>query len=108
MENISKGSEGTLVVERIENIGGHYAKTLRLWKEKSMSNFESRIRPALVIEHEDMGEKEVEGFRKKWEVCAFDSASKGLQTDIPIVLLHLLRSWLCHENIGRRYYYCWS
>merc|ERR1712093_531099 len=29
VEKISKGSEGTLVVEKIENIGGHYAKTLR-------------------------------------------------------------------------------
>lgn len=41
VENISKGSEGTLVVERIKNIGGHYAKTLRLWKEKFMSNFDT-------------------------------------------------------------------
>jgi cyclopropane-fatty-acyl-phospholipid synthase len=68
VENISKGSEGTLVVERIENIGGHYAKTLRLWREEFMKNFESRIRPALMIEHDDMGEREIEVFRRKWEV----------------------------------------
>jgi cyclopropane-fatty-acyl-phospholipid synthase len=69
IDNITKGSEGTLVVEKIENIGGHYAKTLRLWKEKFLMNFESRIRPALMAEHDDMGEREVEVFRKKWEVC---------------------------------------
>jgi cyclopropane-fatty-acyl-phospholipid synthase len=69
IDNITKGSEGTLVVEKIENIGGHYAKTLRLWKEKFLTNFESRIRPALMAEHDDMGEREVEVFRKKWEVC---------------------------------------
>jgi cyclopropane-fatty-acyl-phospholipid synthase len=69
VENISKGSEGTLVVERIENIGGHYAKTLRLWREEFMKNFESRIRPALMIEHDNMGEREIEVFRRKWEVC---------------------------------------
>jgi cyclopropane-fatty-acyl-phospholipid synthase len=68
VDNISKGSEGTLVVERIENIGGHYAKTLRLWREAFMKNFGSRIRPALMMEHRDMGEKEVEVFRRKWEV----------------------------------------
>lgn len=66
VENINKGSEGTLVVERIENIGGHYAKTLRLWREAFSSNFESRIRPALMSEHKDMGDKEIEVFRKKW------------------------------------------
>ncbi len=35
---------------------------------------ESRIRPALMIEHEDLGDKEVEVFRRKWEVCNFASA----------------------------------
>lgn len=68
IDNITKASEGTLVVEKVENIGGHYAKTLRLWKEKFLTNFESRIRPALMAEHKEMGEREVEVFRKKWEV----------------------------------------
>lgn len=66
LENINKGSNGTLVVEKIENIGGHYAKTLRLWREKFEANFESRIRPSLMLEHADMGDKEVEVFRRKW------------------------------------------
>jgi cyclopropane-fatty-acyl-phospholipid synthase len=72
IDNISSGSNGTLIVEKIENIGGHYAKTLRLWKERFLQNFESRIRPALMIEHKDMGEKEIEVFRRKWEVCSFE------------------------------------
>lgn len=66
VENINKGSEGTLIVDRIENIGGHYAKTLRLWREEFVNNFDSRIQPALMIEHEGMGEREIEVFRKKW------------------------------------------
>ncbi|KAM3080453.1 hypothetical protein ACMFMG_005407 [Clarireedia jacksonii] len=82
IDNITKGSEGTLVVEKIENIGGHYAKTLRLWKEKFLSNFESRIRPALMAEHDDMGDREVEVFRKKWEYyftyCEAGFATKTL------------------------------
>jgi hypothetical protein len=28
-----------------------------------------------MVEHEDMGEKEIEIFRKKWEVCAHNTAS---------------------------------
>lgn len=68
VDTITKGSEGTLIVEKVENIGGHYAKTLRLWREKFEANFESRIRPALILEHEEMGDREIDVFRKKWEV----------------------------------------
>jgi cyclopropane-fatty-acyl-phospholipid synthase len=68
---ISQGSEGTLVVERVENIGGHYARTLRLWRQDFMRNFEGRIRSALLHDHRNMGGKEVEVFRRKWEVCLF-------------------------------------
>jgi cyclopropane-fatty-acyl-phospholipid synthase len=73
VEKISIGSEGTLVVEKIENIGGHYAKTLRLWRQEFMLNFELRIRPALMLEHKNMGEKEVAVFRRKWEVSVSSS-----------------------------------
>ncbi|KAI1097929.1 cyclopropane-fatty-acyl-phospholipid synthase [Jackrogersella minutella] len=67
LDHISKESKGTLIVERVENIGGHYAKTLRLWKEKFMANFESRIRPALKEEHPQMTQQEIDVFRRKWE-----------------------------------------
>jgi cyclopropane-fatty-acyl-phospholipid synthase len=88
VEKISAGSEGTLVVEKIENIGGHYAKTLRLWREEFMMNFESRIRPALMLEHEDMGEKEIAVFQRKWEVCIRPNLKSSSLTYI--VLLHIL------------------
>ncbi len=71
VETINSGSAGTLIMERVENIGGHYAKTLRLWRLNFLQNFNSRIRPALMSEHEDMGEKEVEVFRRKWEVSTY-------------------------------------
>lgn len=80
--NISKGSEGTLVVERIDNIGGHYAKTLRLWKEEFLKNFDSHIKPALLAKSENMDEIEIEVFRKKWEYyfvyCEAGFATKTL------------------------------
>ncbi|KAL9127348.1 MAG: hypothetical protein Q9217_003762 [Psora testacea] len=65
--SIEKGSKGTLVVDAILNIGGHYAKTLRLWREKFDRSFESEIRPALLHEHEGMTNKDVELFRRKWQ-----------------------------------------
>ncbi|KAK4691833.1 cyclopropane-fatty-acyl-phospholipid synthase, partial [Lecanoromycetidae sp. Uapishka_2] len=64
---IERGSEKTLVVDALLNIGGHYAKTLRLWREKFETKFDSEIRPALLDEHEGMKEKDVELFRRKWE-----------------------------------------
>ncbi|OTA97405.1 hypothetical protein M434DRAFT_26708 [Hypoxylon sp. CO27-5] len=67
LNHISKESRGTLIVERVENIGGHYAKTLRLWREKFMLNFDSKIRPALMAEHPHMAQEEIDVFRRKWE-----------------------------------------
>ncbi|KAI1463046.1 cyclopropane-fatty-acyl-phospholipid synthase [Daldinia caldariorum] len=67
LDSISQQSKGTLIVERVENIGGHYAKTLRLWRENFLSNFESKIRPALKAEHPHMTAQEVDVFRRKWE-----------------------------------------
>lgn len=66
--NIAQGSRGTLVVDSVLNIGGHYAKTLRLWREKFERDFVSKIRPALLGEHDGMTEKDVELFRRKWQV----------------------------------------
>ncbi|KAL8690699.1 MAG: hypothetical protein Q9218_003911 [Villophora microphyllina] len=65
--SINRGSKGTLIVDAILNIGGHYGKTLRLWREKFESSFNKKIRPALLREHKDMAEKDVELFRRKWQ-----------------------------------------
>jgi len=67
LNHISKESRGTLIVENVENIGGHYSKTLRLWKEEFLRNFDSKIRPALKREHDNMSEEEIDVFRRKWE-----------------------------------------
>ncbi|KAH8750744.1 cyclopropane-fatty-acyl-phospholipid synthase [Diaporthe sp. PMI_573] len=67
INHISKESDGTLVVEKVDNIGGHYAKTLRLWRESFMNNFESKIKPALLEKHGDLTDEGVAVFRRKWE-----------------------------------------
>jgi cyclopropane-fatty-acyl-phospholipid synthase len=82
VQSIDVGSKGTLTVDDIENIGPHYAKTLRIWKENFMRTFDEKIRPALLREHEDMNKADVEVFRRKWEYyftyCEAGFATKTL------------------------------
>ena len=68
VKSIDAGSKGLLTVESIENIGGHYAKTLRMWKEKFEDNFDTRIRLALIAEHQGMSEEDAALFKRKWQV----------------------------------------
>ncbi|KAK4099306.1 cyclopropane-fatty-acyl-phospholipid synthase [Parathielavia hyrcaniae] len=64
---ITAESRGTLLVEKLDNIGGHYARALRLWREKFLASFDNKIRPALLEEHPNMQKADVEVFRRKWE-----------------------------------------
>lgn len=68
LNHIMTASKGTLVVESVENIGGHYARALRLWRERFLARFDDGIRPALLKEHPDMTPEDIEVFRRKWEV----------------------------------------
>jgi cyclopropane-fatty-acyl-phospholipid synthase len=76
VESINKGGQGNLIVDEVENIGPHYSKTLRLWKEKFMMNFDARIRPALLSEHTGMTESDAALFKRKWEVSSTSVPSK--------------------------------
>ncbi|RMY21625.1 hypothetical protein D0865_16607, partial [Hortaea werneckii] len=84
-----------LIPESVENIGPHYAKTLRLWRQAFMQNFAAKIRPALLHEHDGgagegkeggggqkMSEDEIETFKRKWEYyfayCEAGFATKTL------------------------------
>ena len=67
VSSIATGSKGQLIVDDIENIGPHYAKTLRIWKENFLTNFDTQIKPALLREHEHMTKFDIEVFRRKWE-----------------------------------------
>ena len=79
---IEAGSKGTLIVDHIENIGPHYTKTLRLWREKFLRNVEEEIKPALMREHPDMTMGDVNVFKRKWEYyfayCEAGFATKTL------------------------------
>lgn len=81
--NLKKGVEPRLIPESVENIGPHYAKTLRLWRQSFMQTFQEKIKPALIAEHSGkMGDDEVEVFKRKWEYyfayCEAGFATKTL------------------------------
>ena len=73
LNHISSASNGTLIVERVENIGGHYTKALRLWREKFLRNFDQKISSALLREHPQMSADDMEVWRRKWEVSLPDT-----------------------------------
>ena len=102
---IDRGSGGRLVVDEVQNIGGHYAKTLRLWRENFEAHFEERIRPALKREHRGMDEQDVDLFRRKWEVSPRHNyvpvlAIRFILLIVAAVLLHVLRGGFPHQGTG--------
>lgn len=69
---INAGSKASLIVDRVDNIGGHYALTLRLWREQFLANFDTEIAPALrkraKKDGHQLNEDDTLIFRRKWEV----------------------------------------
>lgn len=61
-------SKGSLVLERVENIGCHYTRALRLWRETFLLNFDDKIRPALLDSYPEMSKEAIQVFHRKWEV----------------------------------------
>lgn len=84
----ASGGQPRLIPESIENIGPHYAKTLRIWRQNFMQSFNAKIRPALLAEHKNdrkgkgMSEEDVDLFKRKWEYyfsyCEAGFATKTL------------------------------
>ncbi|KDR82375.1 hypothetical protein GALMADRAFT_220377 [Galerina marginata CBS 339.88] len=80
MTTLTSGSKGSLVVESIDNIGPHYARTLREWRRRFVDRFEAVIAPALQKEYalrqeqsglaggkiQVLGRDEIEVFKRKW------------------------------------------
>lgn len=69
INSVTAGSVGSLVVDNVENIGPHYAKALRLWREAFLEKWEDTIKPQLLREKqgEAMDKEGAEVFRRKWD-----------------------------------------
>ncbi|KAF2020087.1 cyclopropane-fatty-acyl-phospholipid synthase [Aaosphaeria arxii CBS 175.79] len=71
VNSITNASGGSLVVDNIENIGPHYAKALRLWRDAFLENWDSRIKKQLISEMgkkgDSMDDESAEVFKRKWD-----------------------------------------
>lgn len=69
VSSIQTASGGSLVVDSVENIGPHYAKALRLWRQSFLEEWDGKIKPQLIKEkgHEGMDDEGAEIFKSKWD-----------------------------------------
>nr|XP_018267085.1 uncharacterized protein I303_01068 [Kwoniella dejecticola CBS 10117]OBR89243.1 hypothetical protein I303_01068 [Kwoniella dejecticola CBS 10117] len=67
-ESATKGAQNRLVLDSISNIGPHYARTLREWRHRFVANFEDQVVSALLDEHPEMNEEDIQVFKRKW-IC---------------------------------------
>ncbi|KAF2645964.1 cyclopropane-fatty-acyl-phospholipid synthase [Massarina eburnea CBS 473.64] len=69
VNSITNGSQGSLVVDGIENIGPHYAKALRLWRTAFLDNWDGSIMPQLTKDQKGKGldRESADVFKRKWE-----------------------------------------
>jgi len=65
---MNAGSGGRLVVDSVLNIGPHYARTLREWKRRFLTNWDDVVKSALVKQYA-LNEKGLQIFKRKW-ICA--------------------------------------
>lgn len=112
ISSLTKGSKNRLIVDSVENIGPHYARTLREWARRFNDCFDDVIAPTLREEHPtvmdgERGAKELEIFRRKW-MCAYSTSLPGLlshrpffQTTCASALQHALAAFLTVHS-----YYC--
>ncbi|SGY84757.1 BQ5605_C009g05718 [Microbotryum silenes-dioicae] len=67
VDSLLQGTKGKLVVEQIENIGPHYARTLREWRRRFEATFEDEIVPALHEAYPELkSRKGIDTFKRKW------------------------------------------
>ncbi|KAJ3416387.1 hypothetical protein HDV05_001955 [Chytridiales sp. JEL 0842] len=75
---IHKGSKGNFIIDELVNIGPHYAKALRMWREQFSMNFD-KVRESAGVEMQGVYTEE---FKKKWEFyfayCEAGFASRTL------------------------------
>ncbi|RAL62901.1 hypothetical protein DID88_004742 [Monilinia fructigena] len=65
IERLDTGSSGSLELESVQSIGPHYARTLRLWREKFLANWET-TKLLYMKERGNMTALDLEAFRRRW------------------------------------------
>ena len=73
----TNSSHGSLILDSVNSIGPHYARTLREWRDRFEKNFDDRIAPALLRDHGeikslpfDEQKMQIQIFKRKW-LCKY-------------------------------------
>ncbi|KAJ8328392.1 hypothetical protein QVD99_000898 [Batrachochytrium dendrobatidis] len=78
-EAMNQGTQGRLMIDIVDNIGPHYAKALRLWREQFVANFNK-----IVTKNDKTEMVYDQAFLRKWEYyfayCEAGFASRTLGT----------------------------
>lgn len=77
--SLHEGSSGNLIVDKLENIGGHYVRALRIWRANFLRSFEHRICPELLKSYPGLSKKDLDAFKRKW-VYYFSYVEAGFKT----------------------------
>jgi cyclopropane-fatty-acyl-phospholipid synthase len=62
---VHRGTRGQLSIDLVDNIGPHYAKALRLWRQEFLATFDQ-----LALDSDRL-EIYNDEFKRKWEFCVF-------------------------------------
>ncbi|KAJ8070905.1 hypothetical protein OCU04_001264 [Sclerotinia nivalis] len=79
-ERLDTGSAGSLELESVQSIGPHYARTLRLWRENFLANWET-TKSLYVKERGNMTALDLEAFRRRW-IYYFSYCEAGFRAGI--------------------------
>ncbi|TFK53355.1 cyclopropane-fatty-acyl-phospholipid synthase [Heliocybe sulcata] len=63
---VDAATDAGLNIHSVEDIGPHYARTLREWNYRFQRNFDSRISPALRRRYPHLTEADIQVFQRKW------------------------------------------
>lgn len=64
------GSTGSLELESVQSIGPHYVRTLRLWRENFIENWD-KTKLLYMEERGDMTLLDLETFQRRWIVSGY-------------------------------------
>ncbi|KAK8910897.1 hypothetical protein QC760_001823 [Botrytis cinerea] len=80
IERLEVGSTGSLELESVQSIGPHYVRTLRLWRENFIKNWDE-TKLLYMKERGDMTPLDLEAFRKRW-ISYFSYCEAGFRAGV--------------------------
>lgn len=78
-------------------------RTLRLWRENFLANFDAAITPALLNQYPSLSPKEIDIFRRKWEYY-FAYCEGGFKTGVlgvqwVVLKREAVRGWVMEDGV---------